>query len=178
MAACRVAICNLTRGTTLADRAECARGPWRRLIGLLGRATFSSGAGLIFAPCTGLHTIGMRFPIDLVYLRRTEFGEQGAVVLRLQSGFRPCRVALTRADLVLELPSGTIVATGTAVGDRINMEPSMEDGARRRCCGTVARAHDPATSLWLGTCVREPRRAAMLHYRLAVDGIARRCREE
>ncbi len=60
----RVTVVNLTRGTTLADRAEYARGPWRRLIGLLGRATLSNGEGLIFAPCTGLHTIGMRFPVQ------------------------------------------------------------------------------------------------------------------
>jgi uncharacterized protein len=128
MAARRVAICNLTRGTILADRAEWARSPWRRLIGLLGRTAFLSGEGLIFAPCTGLHTIGMRFPIDLVYLRRAEFGGSSAVVVQLQPNLRPCRVALARADLVLELPTGTIAATGTVVGDRMCIWPSLDYG--------------------------------------------------
>lgn len=119
----RVTVVNLTRGTTLADRAEYARGPWRRLIGLLGRATLSNGEGLIFAPCTGLHTIGMRFPVDVVYLRRTESGGCGAAVVRLRSYLRPFRVALAYADFALELPAGTILNTSTAIGDEIVVRP-------------------------------------------------------
>ena len=115
----RIVVVNLTRGTTLADRAEYARGPWRRLVGLLGRATLASGEGLIFAPCTGLHTIGMRFPIDLVYLRRAESGGKGAVVVRLIANLRPFRFAPARAELALELPAGAIARSATAIGDEI-----------------------------------------------------------
>ena len=123
----RVAIVNLTRGTILADAAEHARGPVRRGIGLLGRAALPAGEGLIFTPCTGLHTIGMRFPLDLVYLRCEEPTGRGAVVVRLRANLRPCRIALARADLVLELPAGTINSTGTAVGDEIGLRPAIRE---------------------------------------------------
>jgi len=117
----RVAVINLTRGTTLADAAEYARGPWRRCIGLLGRAALPIGEGLIFTPCMGLHTIGMRFPIDLVYIRREESHGQNGVVVRLRANLPPCRVALTYAELAVELPAGTIARTVTSVGDQIGL---------------------------------------------------------
>lgn len=117
----RIAIINLTRDTILADTVEYARGPWRRGVGLLGRAALHDGEGLMFAPCTGLHTIGMRFPIDVVYLRLDEAGGKIAVVARLRSDLRPFRVALAVADLAIELPAGTIARTTTAVGDKIGL---------------------------------------------------------
>jgi uncharacterized protein len=125
----RVAVINLTRGTTLADAAEYARGPWRRCIGLLGRAALPIGEGLIFTPCTGLHTIGMRFPINLMYLQREGPGSQGGIVTRLRTNLRPFRVALAIADLVIELPAGTCVATATAMGDEIVLRRAVPDSA-------------------------------------------------
>lgn len=117
----RVAVINLTRGTILADVAEYARGPWRRCIGLLGRAALRIGEGLIFTPCTGLHTIGMRFPIDLVYIRREEPSGQTGIIVRLRANLPPCRVALTYAELAIEFPAGTIARTVTNVGDQIGL---------------------------------------------------------
>lgn len=134
----RVAVINLTRGTILAYAAEYARGPWRRCIGLLGRAALPIDEGLIFMPCTGLHTIGMRFPIDLVYIRRPEPSGQSGVVVRLRANLPPCRVALTYAELAIEFPAGTIARTFTSVGDQIGLwhatrnrdgGPSMTQGA-------------------------------------------------
>ncbi len=119
-----IAIANATRGTTLADAAGYARGPWRRLIGLLGRAALPAGAGLIFAPCTGLHTWFMRFPIDLVYIQLGDGDGREGVVVRTMAGLRPFRVAPGRADLVVELPAGTIARTTTTVGDRIVLRPA------------------------------------------------------
>ncbi len=123
----RVAVINLTRGKTLADAAEYARGPWRRCIGLLGRAALPIGEGLIFAPCTGLHTIGMRFPIDLVYIRREEPSGQTGVIVRLSANLPPCRVAFGYAELAAELPVGTIARTATRVGDRISLWPITQN---------------------------------------------------
>ena len=133
-------VVNLTRGTTLADRTEYARGPWRRLVGLLGRATLASGEGIIFTPCIGLHTIGMRFPIDLVYLRRTMSEGPGAVVERLRADLRPYRIAPARADLVLELPAGTIATTVTSIGDELELRPWI--GVADECPTTAGPVED------------------------------------
>jgi len=42
--------------------------PATRNKGLLGRNSLASGEGLWIVPCEAIHTFGMRFPIDLVYL--------------------------------------------------------------------------------------------------------------
>src|SRR5207302_549707 len=66
----RISVHNATRNTVLAGAAEVAdRGATRRK-GLLGRAGLDDGAGLWIVPCESVHTIGMKFAIDLVYLDR------------------------------------------------------------------------------------------------------------
>lgn len=121
-----IAISNVTRATILADRAEYARGPWRRFVGLMGREAFPAGSALIFAPCTGVHTAFMRFPIDLVYIRRATEG-QGGTVVRLRECLRPFRIAPMWADMVVELPAGTIARTATEVGDQLVCTLSQDD---------------------------------------------------
>ncbi len=66
-------VLNCTRRQYLATRLAIADGHWSRLRGLMGRspATFRSGDGLWILPCKGVHTMGMRFPIDVVYLTQT-----------------------------------------------------------------------------------------------------------
>lgn len=119
-----VAIANVTRGTRLADAARAAHGPWQRFVGLMGRAALPLGGGLVFAPCRGLHTWFMRFPIDLVYVRRDNGEGLHGTVVRLCPALRPFRIAPERSDLAVELPAGTIARTGTAVGDRIALQPA------------------------------------------------------
>jgi len=41
---------------------------WERMIGLLGRRALPAGHGLLIVPCGAVHTLGMRFAIDLVFL--------------------------------------------------------------------------------------------------------------
>lgn len=65
MSWCHVA--NLTTGVPLA-RARLADTFLRRLVGLLGRARLDPGEGLLLGPTRGVHTLGMRFPVDAVYL--------------------------------------------------------------------------------------------------------------
>ncbi|MGA2220107.1 MAG: DUF192 domain-containing protein, partial [Terracidiphilus sp.] len=42
----------------------------KRSKGLLGRKGLAPGEGLWIVPCESVHTIGMQFPIDLVYIDR------------------------------------------------------------------------------------------------------------
>jgi uncharacterized membrane protein (UPF0127 family) len=108
----RLRISNITRQTLLADSLEVAdRGPGRRK-GLLGRQRLSPGEGLWIVPCEAVHTFGMQFPIDLVYVNRKHR------ILKTRSHVRPGRLsACLNAQSVIELPSGTVRDTRTMPGD-------------------------------------------------------------
>lgn len=41
---------------------------WLRARGLLGRPTLEQGEGLLITPCKRIHTMGMAYPIDVLYL--------------------------------------------------------------------------------------------------------------
>jgi uncharacterized protein len=111
---------NRTRQAYLATELSLADTHWSRLRGLMGASErdFGDGRGLWIVPCRGVHTIAMRFPIDVVYLSKA-----GAVV-HIEQGLRPWRFAPIRmqAATVLELPSGKAVETATAVGDKIEIK--------------------------------------------------------
>jgi hypothetical protein len=72
-----------------------------RLLGLGHLPRERAGAGLLIPRCACVHTFGMRFPLDLVFLDRS------GRVLAVRRGVPPRRVAWHRgAHAVLELPQG------------------------------------------------------------------------
>jgi uncharacterized membrane protein (UPF0127 family) len=107
-----IQILNVTRGTRLADAVEVAdRGPTRTK-GLLGRKGLVPGGGMWIVPCESVHTFGMQFPIDLVYLDRKQR------VKKVTSSVPPWRLsACLSAHSIVELPAGTILRTQTEKGD-------------------------------------------------------------
>jgi len=120
---------NRTRQTYLATQLRVAGTYWSRLWGLMGtsRERFSAGQGLWIVPSHGVHTFAMRFPIDVIYLDRLKN------VLYVKHDLQPWRVAPVRvqAESVLELPGTTLAATGTAVGDEIEIgTEKARDGGR------------------------------------------------
>ena len=110
---------NLTRQLYLATDLSIADTHWSRLIGLLTTSPgdFGNGRGLWIRPCRGVHTLAMRFPIDVLYLNRS-----GKVVY-LEHNLPPWRLSPVRmnAASVLELPSHTLARTATALGDSIEI---------------------------------------------------------
>lgn len=122
-----VYVYNKTRETFIATEAVVADGYFSRLVGLLGKtkrwARF--GVGLWIVPSRGVHTIGMLFPIDLLFLNKEK------EVVHIEEYVRPFRVSKIslKAVSVLELPSHTIYRTGTQVGDKL--EISSAHKARR-----------------------------------------------
>jgi uncharacterized protein len=112
-------VLNQTRRTSLATTLAVADTHWTRLRGLLGLGPddFRNGSGIWILPCHGVHTLGMGFPIDVVYL------DSALSVVHIERDLRPWRFAPVRmqATSVLELPSHTVRETGTEVGDRIEI---------------------------------------------------------
>jgi uncharacterized protein len=115
---------NRTREAQLATALSVANTHWTRLRGLLGLAAndFRNGSGLWIVPCHGVHTLGMGFAIDVLYLDRE------MRVVNVRSDVRPWRFTpvLLQATSVLELPCGTVAATNTAVGDTIEISLSKD----------------------------------------------------
>jgi len=106
---------NITRGTIVASRAVRARSFWARLGGLLLRPPLESGDGLVIEPCASIHTLGMRYPIDVLFVDRN-----GSVV-GLSEQLQPNRLyaGARRATRTIELPAGAIAASGTRLGDSL-----------------------------------------------------------
>jgi len=115
---------NRTRQAYLATALAVADTHWTRLRGLLGLAPddFRNRQGLWILPCHGVHTLGMGFSIDAVYLDRK------LKVVHIQRELKPWRFAPVRmqATSVLELPSRTAVETGTEVGDTIEIRTEKD----------------------------------------------------
>ena len=106
---------NRTKQTVLALEVELADTSWTRMKGLLGTTPerFTSGKGLWITPSQGVHTIGMKYPIDVVYL------DKGHRVIHVSHSLPPFRFAAIKfkARSVIELPAGTLAQTQTSVGD-------------------------------------------------------------
>jgi uncharacterized membrane protein (UPF0127 family) len=111
-------VVNRTRGIVLVDKVRTADTFLSRLVGLLGTAAIADGEGLWIVPCRSVHTLGMRYPIDVAFL------DARGVVVGILEGFPPNRVGRVVRDArgALELRSGILAATGTVPGDRLKFE--------------------------------------------------------
>lgn len=108
---------NVTTDKELAHRLMSATTVFSRMKGLLGRNSLQEGEGLLIKPCKGVHTIGMKFPIDVVVLDSDNF------VIALSKNLPPNRLTplYMRAAAVIELPAGILDATTTAIGNQIEI---------------------------------------------------------
>jgi uncharacterized protein len=114
---------NLERSTVLVERLETAGSLWAKFMGLMGRPSLGAGDGLWLPASNGIHMMFMRFPIDAVFVSKAS-GDGVRTVKSVHRGLRAWigLVPLVRgADGVLELPVGTIDATRTQVGDRLEI---------------------------------------------------------
>jgi uncharacterized protein len=120
---------NLDTGSIVADRVSVAATRTARRVGLMKRDSFERGEGLWIVPSRGVHTMWMRFAIDVLAL-----DDHGVVIDRVEA-LQPWRIRLPRAGTagVLELPAGTLEQTGTALGHRIQFE---RDDSRRNGNGS------------------------------------------
>ena len=114
----RLRVTNVSRSIQLADRIEVANSSRSRSKGLLGRDGLAAGEGLWIIPCESVHTFGMRFSIDLVYLDRQ------LRVRKARRQVRPWRLsACFTAHSVIELAAGTLDGKNVQRGDLISFSP-------------------------------------------------------
>jgi uncharacterized membrane protein (UPF0127 family) len=101
-------------GTVVCERCTVAHRTLPRMKGLLGRKSLATDEGILIRPAPSIHTLFMRFPIDVVFLSRK--GE----VLKIAEHVGPWRARSCRHSYaVLELAAGEAGRRGLAVGDRI-----------------------------------------------------------
>jgi uncharacterized membrane protein (UPF0127 family) len=108
---------NKTRNVSLVNNGRLANNFWRRLRGLVGVKKLPAGEGLLIRPCNQVHCMFMSISIDVIYIGSDQR------VLAVDAAMRPWAIGrLVRgAKQVLELPAGTVAATGTTVGDQLQI---------------------------------------------------------
>jgi len=113
----QIKVWNRARGTVLAEAAEVADTSAKRRTGLLKHTGLEPGSGLWISPCEAVHSFGMKFAIDLVYLDRKK------KVRKVRRQMVPRRLsACLTAHSILELPVGAIDASLTEPGDQLEFE--------------------------------------------------------
>ena len=107
----------LTRnGTPWIPRVERATALFDRLRGLLGRTSLGPDAALLIDHCGDIHTLGMRFPIDVIFLDRAWR------VIRIVRDVPPNRLTVWggwRARRVLETEAGRVNLADLRRGDTL-----------------------------------------------------------
>ena len=119
--------CFLSLGVAPADTT------FARLKGLIGRMKLRFDEGLWVVPSVGVHTIGVLFPLDLIYL------DNRFCVIELVEHFPRFRVAPIRAHAasVLELPTHTIYSSQTQQGDQL-LICAVEEMANRLSSAAIS----------------------------------------
>jgi uncharacterized membrane protein (UPF0127 family) len=106
---------NESRESFLSLGVEAADTTLARLKGLLGKLKLGLDEGLWIVPSQGIHTVGVLFPIDLVYL------DDNYRVIHAVESFPTFRISplISHAATVLALPTHTIYSSQTQPGDQL-----------------------------------------------------------
>ena len=125
---------NLTRECFLSLGVTLAGTSLARLKGLIGRFRLRSNEGLWVVPSSGVHTFGVLFPLDLVYL------DENYQVIHVIEYFPTFRIAplKIKAASVLEVPPHTIYSSQTQPGDMLLICPGEEMESRLSAALAVA----------------------------------------
>jgi uncharacterized protein len=110
------ALRNASSPRVVAGTVELAVTRATRRRGLLGRDSLAPGHALLIAPCSSIHTWFMRFPIDVIFVRRD------GRVLKTRAAIPAWKMAFGwGAYAVVELPAGAVADAGVSVGDRLEL---------------------------------------------------------
>jgi hypothetical protein len=104
----------------VATRVTLARTSAERRRGLKSRTELDEYSGLWITPCEAIHTFGMKFPIDALFL------DKRRCIRKIRRHLAPCRIALClSAESVLELAAGTANQWMLAVGDQLDLSANQ-----------------------------------------------------
>ena len=103
------------KAVTIGSRIGIADTFLSRLIGLLGKSSLDDGSGLLIRPSSGVHTMWMRFAIDVIAL------DKELRVLKTWQRMRPWRLTPVSMKIhcVLELAPGQVQRLNIQPGDRL-----------------------------------------------------------
>ena len=113
---------NVTREVRLTECGRVADTFYTRLVGLLNdRHPLEFGGGMWIVPCNSIHSLGMRFTFDAIFL------DKNLRVVHLVREMKPWRISkmVFSAHSVLELPAGLISQTATELGDQFEMRKGI-----------------------------------------------------
>lgn len=112
-------------GQVIVGNVEVATSLPDRLKGLLGRSSLGAGNGMYLDPCNSIHTILMKFSIDLVFL------DDSLRVVKIVRDVKPGRMVFggAAARSVLELESGWFPEDAVRKGDCLEMSGDGGSGA-------------------------------------------------
>ena len=110
---------NKRTGQVIASQPTAAVDSASRRTGLLKHESMPEGFALIIAPCNAVHTFGMRFAIDLLFVARN------GTVLKVCHAVPRRRIAVSwRAFATIELAAGTLTLSPAEAGDSVDLRPA------------------------------------------------------
>jgi uncharacterized membrane protein (UPF0127 family) len=108
-------IINTRNGSEIASSLKITKNFFQRMKGLIGRDSIKEGEALFIKPCKSIHTFGMKFKIDAIFLDKEN------KVIALKKDLKPNRLSpiYLKASSVIELPSGTIDKAEIKIEDKL-----------------------------------------------------------
>jgi len=102
----------VVEGKVIVPHVLAARSMPARMLGLLGRKGLPQGQAMLLDPCSSIHTVGMRFSLDVVFLDRS------GKIVRIAQGVRPNRFLLggRGAHHAIEMEAGSFDLSVLAAG--------------------------------------------------------------
>lgn len=121
-----MSILNCTTHSELAFQVIKAGNFFARLVGLVNFKSLGTKAAFYIEPCSGVHTFGMKYPIDIVFLN-----SKGQVV-KVTRDLKPNRIThiIPSASRVLEFPSNILKDKLIKTGDVLEINPDESYHAR------------------------------------------------
>lgn len=105
----------LTGGKILADNVKIPQNYFEEAKGLIGK---SKAEPMLFKTRWGIHTFGVKFPIDVVIF------DKNGVAVKIKNGLKPGKFLFWNPKFrnVLELPEGEIKKSGLKIGDKLEIK--------------------------------------------------------
>ncbi|MFH0702038.1 MAG: DUF192 domain-containing protein [bacterium] len=110
-------IINKSNQKLIAEKVKIADNFLKRTQGLLDRSKLDKGEGLLIIPCNCIHSFGMKFNFDVIFL------DKNNKVKYLIKNMKPWRISplIITAYSILEIPVKTIDETDIKIGDLLEL---------------------------------------------------------